>query len=177
MDAAWIAVIGTLARVTITATTSIVASILTARYQRETSERQLAINADERLRKEVRESFVDYFATYNDLRDRIIVLRQQIDRDRATGQEMGQRTIEEFAASESARFSRAYHTLRISASTATGDAAHRATAQLWALARAAELGNSESFDRIWSESPPLRPELHRFSDHRQRGRPGSVGPR
>jgi hypothetical protein len=157
VDSAWIAIIGTLSGVAITAITSILAVIVAARHQRLAADRQTAINTTERVRKELREAFVEYLAAYSDLRDKIVLLEKHscILRNRSEDAP----TIEEYAPLEAARFSRSYHTLRITASSETGEAANRATSQLWEVSRAAQNGDFEDFVNKYSSSRPLRRDL------------------
>ena len=159
MDSAWIAVIGTLGGVAITAISSILASALAARHQRVAAERQTAIAMAERSRKELREAFVEYLAAYSDLRDKIVLLEKHAGALLQNNSKEEAPTIEEYAPNEVARFSRSYHTLRITASSETGEAANRATSQLWDVSRAAQKGDYEIFVEKYASGRPLRRDL------------------
>jgi ABC-type long-subunit fatty acid transport system fused permease/ATPase subunit len=69
VDPAWIAVFGTLSGVVVSTVGGITTSSLTSRNQRLASQRQLESAADDKIRQEVRESFVDYLSAYTALRD------------------------------------------------------------------------------------------------------------
>jgi predicted kinase len=83
MDSATLAVVGTLSGVVITATAALLGNLLTARQQRATTERQLLHTVDERLRTERREAFVDYFAAYSALREKIDITPKPTPRAQA----------------------------------------------------------------------------------------------
>jgi hypothetical protein len=60
VEAAWIAVIGTLGGVLITALTGITTAMLTARFQARASVRQIQVETVRLLRAEKRDIFVQY---------------------------------------------------------------------------------------------------------------------
>ncbi|GGN66006.1 hypothetical protein [Nocardia rhizosphaerihabitans] len=155
MDPAWIAVFGTLSGVVVSTVGGITTSSLTSRNQRLASQRQLESAADDKIRQEVRESFVDYLSAYTALRDRILVFRNECS-EASTPATL----IEAFAPSESTDFNRAFHTLQITASASVSAAADAAQAQLWDLAKAAEEHDSEAFERELAAGSPLRRALH-----------------
>ena len=95
-------------------------------------ERQLLHAVSERLRTERRTTFVDYLSAYSDLREKINASagNRPIETathcpTRARGAKRARRAsrVDEYAAEEAARFSRAYHTLRITGNDAVGEAA------------------------------------------------------
>ena len=67
--------------------------------------------------------------------------------------------VDEYAAEEAARFSRAYHTLRITGNNAVGEAAHRCTSDLWALADLAAIGDPGEFEEGWQTAQRSRRDL------------------
>ena len=77
MDPAWIAVIGTLGGVIVTATSAVAVAGLTTRNQRHTLDRQRDHELAERRRAERRETFIDYLAAYSELREKILALHEQ----------------------------------------------------------------------------------------------------
>jgi hypothetical protein len=104
-----------------------------------------------------REAFVDYFAAYSALREKIDINAEAhasgtsgvaapqpasaaaTGRRRATG-------VEEYAAEETAQFYRAYQVLRLIASDAVGEAAKHCTDDLWSLAGYSKSGDQRSYD-------------------------------
>lgn len=128
MDPAWIAVIGTLGGVIVTATSAIAVASLTTRSQRLTLDRQRDHDLAEHRRTERRETFIDYLAAYSELRQKILTLHEQ------PPPHIGH-LAEQFP-TEVARFSRAYQALRIFSNPATGQAAHDCSSHLWSLADA-----------------------------------------
>lgn len=160
MDGAWIAVIGTLGGVAVSASSALLGSLLTARHQRATADRQITVTTGERLRTEKRTTFVDYLVAYSDLRERILALARRADDEIDTPQPpTGRGHIDDFAPEEAARFSRAYHTLQITANQKTGNAANRCTDQLWNLADAAVSGDQTTFAQEKAAGKQLRHEL------------------
>ena len=105
MDPAWIAVIGTLGGVVVTATSAVAVASLTTRSQRLTLDRQRDHDLAEHRRAERRETFIDYLAAYSELREKILALHEQPPPRTAP-------LAEQFP-TEVARFSRAYQALRI----------------------------------------------------------------
>src|SRR3954466_8390029 len=161
MDSATLAVVGTLSGVVVTATAALLGNLLTARQQRATTERQLLHTVDERLRTERRTAFVDYFAAYSDLREKIAINAEahasgtsgvaapQPAQAAATGRRRATR-VKEYAAEEAARFYRAYQALQITANDAVGEAAKQCTDYLWNLAGHSESGNQDDkYKEVW----------------------------
>ena len=144
--------LGTLSGVVVSTGGGITTSSLTHRNQRLASQRQLESAADDKMRQEVRESFVDYLSAYTALRDRILVFRNECNEPAML--------IEAFAPPESTHFNRAFHTLQITASASVSAAADAAQAQLWDLAKAAEERDSEAFERELAAGSALRRALH-----------------
>jgi hypothetical protein len=162
VDPAWIAVIGTVSGVAVTATSSLLTSMLTGRHQRTITERQLAEADSERTRAEVRESFIEYLGAYSALRDQILVLHHQQNNGAPDTSAGAARIslIEAFAPEESTRFNRAHHTIQITAGEATCAAANTASSQLWDLAQAAEERNQDLYSRELAAGVALRRKLH-----------------
>src|SRR4051812_12546993 len=125
MDPAWIAVIGTLGGVIVTATSAVAVASLTTRSQRLTLDRQRDHDLSEHRRAERRETFIDYPAAYSELRQKILALNEQPPPHAA-------HLAEQFPV-EVARFSRAYQALRIFSNPTTGQAAHDCSSHLWSL--------------------------------------------
>lgn len=173
MDPAWIAVIGTVSGVVVTAASSLLTSMLTGRHQRTIAERQLAEADSERTRAEVRESFIEYLGAYSALRDQILVLHHQQrtgERDTPDGANRIS-LIEAFAPEESTRFNRAHHTIQITAGDATCEVAGTTSSQLWDLAQAAEESDQELYSRELAAGVALRRRLHEaMRAELQRGR-------
>jgi hypothetical protein len=162
VDQAWIAVIGTVSGVAVTATSSLLTSMLTARHQRTIAERQLAEADSERTRAEVRESFIEYLGAYSALRDQILVLHHQQRTGEPDTPAGANRIslIEAFAPEESTRFNRAHHTIQITAGEATCAAANTTSSQLWDLAQAAEERDQDLYSRELAAGVALRRRLH-----------------
>ncbi|WP_459546256.1 hypothetical protein [Nocardia sp. X0981] len=175
MDPAWIAVIGTVSGVAVTAASSLLTSMLTARHQRAIAERQLTEADSERTRAEVRESFIEYLGAYSALRDQILVLlhhQQQLTGAPDTPAGAYRISlIEAFAPEESTRFNRAHHTIQIAAGAATCEVASTTSSQLWDLAQAAEERGRERYSRELAAGVALRRRLHEaMRAELQRGR-------
>lgn len=168
MDPATLAVVGTLSGVVITAVAALLGNLLAARHQRATTERQLLHAVSERLRTERRTTFVDYLSTYSDLREKINASTGSRPDETAaalphpaqgaSGRRRASR-VDEYAAEEAARFSRAYHTLRITGNNAVGEAAHRCTSDLWVLADLAATGDPGEFEEGWQTAQRSRRDL------------------
>jgi len=71
MDPAWIAVIGTLGGVAVTAISAVTVASLTTRSQRLTLDRQRDHELAEHRRAERRETFIEYLAAYSELREKV----------------------------------------------------------------------------------------------------------
>lgn len=174
MDPAWIAVIGTVSGVAVTAASSLLTSMLTARHQRAIAERQLTEADSERTRAEVRESFIEYLGAYSALRDQILVLHHQQQLTGAPDTPSGAyriSLIEAFAPEGSIRFNRAHHTIQITAGAATCEVASTTSSQLWDLAQAAEERDRERYSRELAAGVALRRRLHEaMRAELQRGR-------
>lgn len=169
MDPTTLAVVGTLSGVSITAIAALLGNLLSARQQRATTERQLVHAVCERLRTERRTTFVDYLSAYSDLREKINASAWNRPIETATplphpahaapsGRRRASR-VDEYAAEEAARFSRAYHTLRITGNDAVGEAAHRCTSDLWVLADLAAIGDRGEFEEGWQTAQRSRRAL------------------
>lgn len=155
MSDAWIAVIGTLGGVVVTAGVSLLAVVIAGRHQRDHFERTSARESAHARRQELRSVYADYMSAYSTMRDRVVVLAEQ----RAIEAEANPGSIEAFAPDESAELSRAYHTLRIVAPDETGAAARETTAYLWQLARIAATGTRSEFDEAWPDGSTPRRRL------------------
>jgi hypothetical protein len=155
---AWIAVVGTLCGVMVTAMSGLLSGVLAARRQRTDAEWQAALNVKDQRRQELRDTFVDYLACYGALRDRILVFH----RLEATELRRGDSPflIESFAPDEATAFKRATHLIMITASAATSNAASLAAFQLWDVAAAAERRDSDRFTRELDAGSLLRRELY-----------------
>jgi gas vesicle protein len=133
---AWIAVIGTLSGVLITAVTSLLSARQTQRAQRDAAESQRAHEAWAKLREERRKTFVGYLVSYQALFARAYEVVE------SNAREDGR-----FANKEREEFTRAYNELLITAEReATLHAARRATAALWDYVRGASSGVEELDD-------------------------------
>jgi|tagenome__1003787_1003787.scaffolds.fasta_scaffold20719538_2 hypothetical protein len=170
MDSATLAVVGTLCGVLVTATAALLGNLLTARHQRASTERQLLHTVHERLRTERREAFVDYFAAYSALREKIDihakahawgtngVTAPQLPSVATTGRR-GATGVEEYAARETAQFYRCYQVLRLIAGDAVGEAAKHCTDDLWGLAGCARSGDQSSYDEVRARAQRSRRAL------------------
>ncbi|GAA4911096.1 hypothetical protein [Actinomycetospora succinea] len=145
---AWIAVVGTLGGVLITAIASLLSARQTQRAQRDASESQRAHEVWARLREERRATFVGYFVAYQALLARALeAVEADPDQDGRFGDE------------ERELFTRAYNELLITAEqTATLAAARRATAALWEVVRAVPAGHAV-FDDAEEQARTPRREL------------------
>lgn len=144
---AWIAVVGTLGGVLVTAVAGLLSARQTQRAQREAAESQRAHEIWARLREERRTTFVGYFVAYQALLARAIeVVESEAPRDGR------------FADEERELFTRAYNELLITAERGdTLDAARRATAGLWDVVRA--VSSAEDFRDLEEQARVPRREL------------------
>jgi hypothetical protein len=132
MEAAWIAVIGTLGGVALTALASLLSARLAANSQRAAAGAQRLHEARNKLRDERRAAFVSYLTAYQALTSRAV---EKIEAPPASGE------IVRFGDKERNAFSRAYQELLITADRPeTIDAARAATATLWDAVRAVPAG-------------------------------------
>ncbi len=130
MDAAWIAVIGTLGGVALTALASLQSARLTVNSQRAAAQR--LHDAHEKLRDERRAAFVTYLSAYQALNSRAV---EKIEGPSAHD------VVGRFGDKESNAFSRAYQELLIMAERPeTVEAARVATAALWEMVEAVPSG-------------------------------------
>lgn len=157
MDPSWIAVIGTLGGVIVTATSAVAVAGLTTRNQRVTLDRQRDHELAEHRRAERRETFIDYLAAYSELREKILALHEQPPPRTAP-------LAEQFPA-EVARFSRAYQALRIFSNRATGQAAHDCSSHLWDLADAVRRNDIPAIAHDRDEGRRLRRILRTAMQH------------
>jgi hypothetical protein len=158
MDNAWIAVLGTLAGVAITATSSLFGIWLTGRNQRLTAEQQLRSAAAERLRNERRSICIDYLTAYSNFREAILSAHQRHLETNA----IGARTPKpvEYAPDAAAEFSRAHHALQITFGEPIADLERKCNVDIWNLGDNYS-AEGEEFDRMWSAARSSRLELHR----------------
>jgi hypothetical protein len=162
---AWIAVIGTLGGVLITAVVSLLSTRQTQQAQRAAAESQRAHEVWARLREERRMTFVGYFVAYQAL------LARAVEVTESDAPEHGR-----FGDEERELFTRAYNELLITAEQAdTLDAARRATAALWDVVRAAS-SSTEEFDELEERAREPRRELRKamraeLGDRRTAGGP------
>ena len=148
MEAAWIAVIGTLGGVALTALTSLLSARLTVNSQREAAASQRLHEARNKLRDERRAAFVNYLSAYQALNHRAV---QKIEASH-TPDGPGW-----FGEKERGSFSRAYQELLITADrTETIDAARAATAALWDMVKAVQSGPNAFRDADKRAQAPRR---------------------
>lgn len=157
MGGAWIAVIGTLCGVGLTAVSGLISSVLVARRARSDAEWQAAEAIKDKRRLEVREAFVDFLTCYTALRDRILVFNE-----RHVPQSPGDTrfVIESVAPDESTAFKRSADMLLITAAAETSETATRASLGLWALAAAAERRDAVQFIRELEAGTAVIRELY-----------------
>jgi hypothetical protein len=128
MNATWIAVIGTLGGVALTALATLLSARLTVSSQRSAAAAQRLHEARNKLRDERRATFVSYLAAYQALYSRAV---EKIETSPSSAE------IDRFGDDERDAFSRAYQELLITAELPeTTEAARAATAALWDLVRA-----------------------------------------
>jgi hypothetical protein len=77
MNSAWIAVIGTLGGVVVTALSAVLVAWLTTRSQHLTLDRQRDHDIAEHRRAERREIFIEYLAAYSELREKVLAMHEQ----------------------------------------------------------------------------------------------------
>jgi hypothetical protein len=148
MEAAWIAVIGTLGGVALTALTSLLTARLTVNSQRAAADSQRLHEARNKLRDERRAAFITYLAAYQALSHRAIEKMEAPDTSDDT---------DWFGDEERGSFSRAYQELLITADrTGTVDAARAATATLWDMVRAVQSGPEAFRDAEQRAQAPRR---------------------
>jgi hypothetical protein len=157
MDPAWIAVIGTLGGVAVTAISAVTVASLTTRSQRVTLDRQRDHDVAEHRRAERRETFIEYLAAYSELREKVLATQDQ-SRPAST-------PLAEQFPTEVTRFSRAYQALRIFSSPATGQAAHDCSSHLWDLADAVRSNDTEAIAHDRDEGRRLRRVLRAAMQH------------
>jgi len=148
MDAAWIAVLGTLGGVVVTSATGIVVNWLTVLGQRRNTDMQRSHEVAEHRRGERRETFIEYLAAYSELREKVLAMHEQ--------EPPTTKPLAEIYPTEVARFSRAYQALRIFCASPTGEAAHDCSSHLWDLADAVRRGDAEAIARDRDEGRRLR---------------------
>jgi len=151
MDSAWIAVIGTLGGVVVTSASAIVVGWLTVRGQRHSASLQRVHDVSEHRRQELRETFLEYFAAYSELREKVLAASERAEPTTTP--------LAELYPVEVARFSRAYQALRIFSSPPTGEAAHNCSSHLWAYADAVRRSDAEAIEQDRVEGRRLRREL------------------
>lgn len=150
MEAAWIAVIGTLGGVALTALTSLLTARLTVNSQRAAAASERLHQARDKLRDERRAAFITYLAAYQALAHRAIEKIEAPQSSESPGR---------FGEEERGSFSRAYQELLITADRPeTVDAARAATATLWDMIQAVESG-PEAFRDAESRAQAPRRQL------------------
>lgn len=132
MDAAWIAVIGTLGGVALTALASLAQRAAHLEQPAGAATAQRLHDAHEKLRDERRGAFVSYLSAYQALNSRAVEKIEDPSAHEAIGR---------FGDKERNAFSRAYQELLITAERPeTVEAARAATAALWDMVQAVSSG-------------------------------------
>lgn len=162
MNDPWVVVVGTLGGVLLTSAGGLLGIILTARYQRATADRHAREEVESRLRSERREAFVNYLSAYQDMYGKALTIArsrfQEESKRNSVAPSTAQRFVEQ-APEESARFSRAYHELVITAGPGTRKVARDCTSKLWELVYASAEVDADSFARLKDQARPSRRSL------------------
>jgi uncharacterized membrane-anchored protein YhcB (DUF1043 family) len=150
LNTAWIAVIGTLGGVAVTAVTGLIAARFTVNSQRDQAKAQRNHEARNKIRDERRVAFVAYLSAYQALLGRALEAMENpalksaatdLSRTGSSTNIVATRCAEQ----ERRDFTMAYEHLLITADRPeTIEAAREATARLWDIIRA--VGAQESFD-------------------------------
>jgi hypothetical protein len=147
LNSAWIAVLGTLGGVTVTATAGLLTAMLTARQQRATLERQIQRETKDKLREERRVAFVDYLKAYDTAMGKAQGVMDSRDSTPSVQADLP-RPFETVAETEMGYVNQAYLTITITASREqTREAAAESTSKLWRVGNAAMSGDKESYER------------------------------
>jgi gas vesicle protein len=149
VDAAWIAVVGTLAGVAITAGAGLVTASQSAKHQRDEALRQAQEDDHRRLRDERRAVFVEYLLADDAMFGRALVIAEEVRgglRVSATPDQARdhRHEFERHARDEVAAVYQAYLTLTITAGVRTREVAEACHESLWALGAASIAGRDSS---------------------------------
>lgn len=158
MDNALVAVLGTLAGVAITATSSLAGSWLTSRNQRIATQQQFKNTIAEKLRNERRSTCIEYLTAYSNFREEILAAHQQSLHANSTGARMPKPV--EYAPDVAREYSRAHHAMQITFDNPIADLEWRCNTDIWNLGDNFSAEGDE-FDRMWSVARASRLELHR----------------
>ena len=145
MESAWIAVIGTLGGVAVTAVAGLLTALLVGRQQRAAAERKFQHDTGQKIREERRSTFVEYLSAY----DAGMGKARQVFNSRAESEPEEVTSLKPFetvADPEMARVSQAYLTITITASGETREAADECTGALWKVGNAAMSGDESAFN-------------------------------
>lgn len=146
MASAWIAVIGTLGGVALTAVAGLLTAVLAGRQRRAAAQTQFRQETGQRIRDERRAVFVEYLAAYDAALGRAHQVFNAPDRA-AYGEGESFRPFETVAEAEMGRVNQAYLTMTITASGKTREAASECTSALWKIGNAAMSGDEAVFNR------------------------------
>lgn len=160
MSDPWVVVIGTLGGVILTSVSGLLGIILTTRHQRAIAKLSAHREAEDRLRNERRETFVNYLAAYQDMYGKALAIAKSRFQRRLEDQPhlLGLSFLEQ-APEEAARFSRAYHELTITGGPNTRETARECTSRLWDLIYASTETDAASFEQLKVQARPPRHSL------------------
>lgn len=147
MNSAWIAVVGTLGGVGLTAAAGLLTAMLTGRQRQETVERQFHHEEIQKIREERRAIFVEYLAAYDTAMGRAYRVMNDSHVSAVTDSVHKGQPFETVAEEEMAGVNRAYLTITITASDETRQAADDCTGSLWRIGNAAMSEDRGAFDR------------------------------
>lgn len=160
MSDPWVVVVGTLGGVILTSVTGLIGIILTTRHQHTIAELGAQREVEDRLRKERRETFVNYLAAYQEMYGKAFAIATSRFQGRSEDEPfpLGPRFLER-APEKTARFSRAYHELSITGGPNTRKIARDCTSKLWDLVYASTEADAASFERLKVQERPSRQSL------------------
>jgi hypothetical protein len=140
----WIAVIGTLGGVALTAVAGLLTAVLVSRQQRAAAETQFRHETVQKVREERRTIFVEYLAAF----DTALGKAHQVFTSpvqAVSNQAAGPQPFAAVAGPEMGRVNQAYLTVTITAMTETRQAARESVDALWKAGNAAMSGDETAY--------------------------------
>lgn len=145
MGSAWIAVIGTLGGVAVTALAGLGTAVLVGHQQQAAEETRFRHETGQRIRDERRAIFVEYLAAYEAALGRAHQAFNSSVQP-AFGEVVESRPFETVAEAEMGRVNQAYLTITITALRDTRKAASKCNDVLWKIGNAATSGDERAFN-------------------------------
>jgi hypothetical protein len=154
VDAASVAVVGTLAGVALSAAAALAGTLVSQRSQQVLAREQLRHQSSLKTRDELREAFVSYLEAY----DSAFLLAQQVAAQRTSdsGEQIQWAVV---AAEEMGRLRRAYLVLTIAAGPEVRQASNDCLGAIWSMGESAAVGDNEGFVQAIESSNEPRDRL------------------